>query len=453
MFKKNGQAIFNIVVTLIFLAFVIFVSVSKSSLPILPLIFVLAPIIVVITFINTDVALIILIFSMLLSPEFKIAAVSDRAVVVRMDDILLLLVFFSWIAKMAINKEFGLLRRTPLNLLIIGFIVVCIFSSGIGILTGHIQLLGSFFYILKYIEYFMLFFLVTNNIRDKKQAKAFIIAFLITCAIVCAYVSTQIGGLDRASAPFENEGGEANTFGGYLVLLCAVSIGIFLYSKSLTWQFCSAALACFIIPPFLFTLSRGSYVAFIFMYLVLTILTRKKRFLLIGALILSIFVLPAILPKRVTERITSTFSSGQVYSPLGRRITVDQSTANRVESWKNIFTKWNRRPFLGYGVTGVGLVDSQYPLVLGETGIIGFGIFIWLVITIFRHSFRVFNNIEDDWAQGLTLGFLAGFIGLLVHSFAANTFIIVRIMEPFWFLAAIVLMLPEIMGAPLRIEK
>jgi hypothetical protein len=43
---------------------------------------------------------------------------------------------------------------------------------------------------------------------------------------------------------------------------------------------------------------------------------------------------------------------------------------------------------------------------------------------------------------GVSLGFLAGFIGLLVHGFAANTFIIVRIMEPFWFLTAVVVSMP-----------
>ena len=46
--------------------------------------------------------------------------------------------------------------------------------------------------------------------------------------------------------------------------------------------------------------------------------------------------------------------------------------------------------------------------------------------------------------KGITLGFLAGFIGLLVHALAANTFIIVRIMEPFWFLTAMIVMIPEL---------
>ncbi len=397
-----------------------------------------------IAFLNTNLALIILIFSMLLSPELRIAQVPQRAVVIRIDDILLLAVFFSWLAKTAINKELGLLRHTPLNPLIITFILVCILSTGIGILTGRIQPLKSFFYILKYVEYFMLYFLVTNNIRDKKQIKIFVIAFLITCVLSCTYAMTTVGEIGRATGPFEGGAGEPNTLGGYLVLLFAIAAGIFLYSTSKIWLFWCGGMAFFIFITLILTLSRGSYLAFIFMYLTLAILTRRRRLLLIGILILSIIILPFIVPTRVINRIEYTFVPGRVYEPLGRRITLDESTAARVDSWIVVFEKWKTRPFLGCGITGVGLVDTQFPRVLGETGIIGFLVFIWLLIVIFRFSLHTFNNMEDDWTHGLSLGFLAGFIGLLVHAFSANTFIIVRIMEPFWFLTAIVVMLPEI---------
>jgi hypothetical protein len=42
------------------------------------------------------------------------------------------------------------------------------------------------------------------------------------------------------------------------------------------------------------------------------------------------------------------------------------------------------------------------------------------------------------------MGYLGGFVGLFVHGMSANTFIIVRIMEPFWFLTAMVIMIPKI---------
>jgi hypothetical protein len=37
---------------------------------------------------------------------------------------------------------------------------------------------------------------------------------------------------------------------------------------------------------------------------------------------------------------------------------------------------------------------------------------------------------------------LTGFIALIVHSIGTNTFIIVRIMGPFWVLAGLVMMIP-----------
>jgi O-antigen ligase len=203
----------------------------------------------------------------------------------------------------------------------------------------------------------------------------------------------------------------------------------------------------------LHTLSRGSYVAFIFTCLGLVALTRKKRFLLVGVLVFGTFLFSFMKPAVVTNRINETFTSGTVYRPFGTRIVLDESSSARVDVWKNIFDKAKKRPFFGYGVSAFGLIDSQYPLVLAETGLIGLWIFIWLMVRIFRDSLQVYRAVEDDWGQGLTLGFLAGFIGLLAHGFSAATFIIVRIMEPFWFIAAMVMMLLQFENIPEQPER
>lgn len=89
-------------------------------------------------------------------------------------------------------------------------------------------------------------------------------------------------------------------------------------------------------------------------------------------------------------------------------------------------------------------MDGQYFLILGELGLIGIGVFLWLVFTIFINALKALQSSRDEFTQGLSLGFLAGLIGLLTHALTANTFIIVRIMEPFWFLTAIVMALPEL---------
>ncbi len=445
---RSGQTVLGVAVSLLFFVFIIFLSVSKAHLPILPLILVLLPIVFITTFINTDVALIVLIFSMLLSPELTVAEVPQRAVVIRIDDILLIVVFFSWLAKMAINKQLGLLRHTVLNLPIAIYILVCVLSTAIGVITGHVHPIKSSFYILKYIEYFMLFFMTTNNIRNRRQIRTFIVILLITCILTCIYAIATAGIMGRATAPFEGSKGEPNTLGGYLILLFAISAGFFLYAPSRIWRLYCGALVCLIFFTLLQTLSRGSYLAFIPMYLTLIMLTKRKKILLIGILLLGVLILPAVVPTKVTERITKTFVPGRVYKPLGKQIPLDEAAAARIETWGWVINKWMRRPFLGYGVSGLGIIDSQYPRVLAETGIIGLWIFIWLLFTIFKTGLYTYKVIQDDWGHGLALGFLSGFIGLTVHCFTAGTFIIVRIMEPLWFLTAIIVMLPELQDSP-----
>jgi hypothetical protein len=84
-----------------------------------------------------------------------------------------------------------------------------------------------------------------------------------------------------------------------------------------------------------------------------------------------------------------------------------------------------------------------------ETGAVGFAAFAWLVWTVLRSSSSAFRTLREPEDRGLALGFLAGTIGLLAHAIGSNTFIIVRIMEPFWFFAGIVLMLPQLEGVEL----
>jgi O-antigen ligase len=89
-------------------------------------------------------------------------------------------------------------------------------------------------------------------------------------------------------------------------------------------------------------------------------------------------------------------------------------------------------------------MDAQYPRILAETGIVGLLAFAWLVYALFRVGVSTWQNAQDDLLRGLSVGLIAGLVGLLVHGIGANTFIIVRIMEPFWFLVGIIIALASI---------
>ena len=153
-------------------------------------------------------------------------------------------------------------------------------------------------------------------------------------------------------------------------------------------------------------------------------------------------------PESVARRVHYTFEPerGQPTVRVGA-VGLDPSTSARLISVKQAFEGFTHRPIFGYGVTGFAFMDQQFARTLVETGIVGLATFlalVWAVLKVGVASYRSLTVPED---RGLALGFVAGTVGLLGHALGANTFIIVRIMEPFWFFAAIVVALPGLPDA------
>ena len=67
-----------------------------------------------------------------------------------------------------------------------------------------------------------------------------------------------------------------------------------------------------------------------------------------------------------------------------------------------------------------------------------------LLVALLRTGLGSWRAVRDPEDRALALGFVAGTVGLLAHAIGANSFIIVRIMEPFWFFAAVVIALPAL---------
>ncbi len=400
-----------------------------------------------ITLVRTDWALVVLIFATLLSPEVAIGVVEKREVAIRIEDILLMVISFTWLAKLAINKEFGFIRETPLNGAIKIYVWICLIATLVGVLRGFVSPYKGTFFLLKYLEYFILYFLVINNIHKQEQIKLLLGSFFAVCLVISLYGLSQIGSVDRLSAPFEGEGGEPNTFGGYLLFLFSLSLGLFLYSKEFQKKICFGGLAVLTCVVLLLTLSRGSYLGLVFACLVFFLLTQYGRsYLLFGMLSLSVAIL--LFPGSIQNRILYTFSvwNPEVASHTVKvfNVALDPSSSARISSWGAAMKDWMGSPFIGRGIGGSGLIDSQFFTSLVETGVLGTVVFTFLLWQILKMAYRAFRQEEDRLYQGLFLGYFAGFIGLLFHSLTANTFILIRVMEPFWFMTGVIVALPQV---------
>ena len=416
---------------------------------------ILALIIFTVSFINIEWGLYILIFSMLLSPEFMAGNSAGtslgRGVTLRLEDFLLAVIGLSWFARNAVDKELGLFLKTPLNKAILFFILACVLSTGFGIMAGRVELKTGSLFVLKYIEYFVVFFMIVNHVRNTDQIKRFIICLLLTCFIEAVIGALQIPGGERVSAPFEGKVGEPNTFGGYLLFMMVVAGGMLAKADNPKAKHILVLLIICMIPPFLFTQSRSSYLAIVPALMALGYMV-DRRLIILGLLAIALLVSPLFLPKAVVTRIMFTFTQPEAQGQIRiGELRLDTSTSARLKSWREALQDWPKHPLLGHGVTGYQFVDAQFPRILVESGILGLIAFFYLLFSIFRVALGNLKELKTPYFQGLTIGFLAGFAGLVVHAIGANTFIIVRIMEPFWFLAGIVTVLPKLEG--LEVEQ
>ncbi len=406
-------------------------------------------IIFIAAFASTDIALYILIFSMLLSPEFVVGstegAALGRGVTLRLDDFLIVIIGLSWLAKMSIKKELGLFLKTPLNRPIAYYIIICLVSTLLGAMFGRVSLKTGFLFVMKYFEYMIIYFMVANHIESRKQIRNYLWAMLITCAIVSVIGIAQIPGGGRVSAPFEGQVGEPNTFGGYLVFMISIVLGLLLASNSFRDQLLYGFLALLSAVPLIYTQSRTSYLAAIPAALAFVWLSERRNWVIAAVLLLGIS-LPFIAPEPARERLAYTLTQGRNQRDVVEvgGVKLDTSLSARLRSYKAATRDWVKHPIVGYGVTGYKFLDTQYLRVITETGLVGLSIFLILIATIFRQGYRVFKESTDSFFRGLTMGYLAGFIGLVSHALGANTFVIVRIMEPFWFVTAMVILLPEL---------
>src|SRR5204863_191143 len=134
-----------------------------------------------------------------------------RGITFRTEDFVLLVIGFSWLAKTAVNKELNLIARTPLNWPILLYVATTLAATLLGSLTGTINSWSGYFHVLKYVEYFVIYYMAVNNLRDREHGWRLVGAAFITAAIVSVIGLAQVPSGERVSAPFEGEIGEPNT--------------------------------------------------------------------------------------------------------------------------------------------------------------------------------------------------------------------------------------------------
>lgn len=430
------------------LLLLLFIGYAIVALPFkITLIVIIGFILAVLTILNLRIGLYFLIFVVPFTQQLSLGRLAFSPIDIGTDDALIIVIILSWLAGLARRKE-PLILKTPLNWPLITFFSVAVFSF-IGAYTNfgqRVALIG-FLHLLKFFEYVVIYFIVVSAIENMDQVKKLLImCFAVVGAIVIVHFSAIIrwGHFSLQGAPptdniFYMQTMNAFTsnaiLGVYYSFFLAILLSLLLDTPVAKGKVPLTLFAAIISFALFNTYSRSSYLGLMCSFVVMGLLKEKRFFLVV---LLFIFLSPIYMQSAVLERITFTV---QAIKPT---IVFDESSAVRLQLWQQGLKVFfdNLLIGTGYWTTRYALggyeAHSQYVALLVETGIIGFSVFCWLIVRMFKNALNLLRKADSVFLKSLGIGYAAGLAAILVTCFFSETLEAFRMVGPLWFVTGLI---------------
>lgn len=365
----------------------------------------------------------------------------------------------SFLIKKILKKE-NLFTRTTINIpLLLFFLIACLsifnsinlkdsFKGGIGRLA----------------HYIMIFFIIAEEIKDQKHIKRII--FSMVCGLILVsldgiwqvitgqdfirgYEPIINLGLVRATASFK----DANTLGIYLSAIAPLVFGLTLYYylKGIK-KFVFIFISFVTLIGIALTYSRPTLLA---IYIALFFLgAARKNKILIMILVIFTLAAPFIIPKSVKE-----WAREVNYNPLRFMCNDD-----RIAIYRNSLNMIRHHPVIGVGVNTFmknykkykespeyrNVITSDYLYahnnflhMAAEIGLIGLGIFLWLLYRLFRECMSIYKRLDDSYLKIVLLSLTACLIAFLVNGLTESSLYYSRVAMIFWYMAGFALALKK----------
>jgi hypothetical protein len=302
-------------------------------------------------------------------------------------------------------------------------------STIVGVAAGTTSLWTAALYMGKFVEFFLIYLLLVNNISRREEFRA-LAAFSVMVSLASVLMVSNAFADERGPGRLNGPLGEtANMYGGYIILNIGIALGLFLHAASVLSRVAAAAAVVLLGIPLLYTYSRTSFVAIMAAALLFGVF--KDRRLLAVALI-AVLLTPAA-PDSIWVRISSI--SGV-------------ATGNEPSSWSSRIYAWQlaggkaiqESPLVGFGLASIklGMVDNEYVRVLVDTGFLGLGLFLWVLIGLLIKATVLPGRLPAlTFERGYAAGYWIAFVAMMIHAVGATSYTSIRTMECFIVLTGI----------------
>ena len=395
--------------------------------------------------------MVILAAAIALSPSFSAGEIAGgRVVEIRAEDILIVILGLVWLANFLISGR-KKIEKPPLLLPILAWLGIGFFSVLTNWIFGNLDISRGFFYFLKEIEFFVIYFYVFYHIRSLDSAKFIIKIWILLGLVNVGWIIYQafkgIHFYGEYGPGRFGEPGAAFPSGGFFLILFIFLFNILLYYyfKLNISNLKKGILIIGIVGLSTGVFSSGSRISFLGLIfaLILSFLfySFKKGFLKPFIISVLILVFMGIIFIFVSSKVPDIKRSLNLEYILAELTTTNPDS--RLSIWKNQLSEFSNYPFaifFGLGKSVLLTTDeshSQHVRNLIESGIIGSLIFLFLIFVIIKKSWQGFLSGESPFLIGLSGGLLVSTFAMLFISITAEAFVVVRIAEIYWFFAAI----------------
>lgn len=356
-------------------------------------------------------------------------------------------------------------RLTPVHLLILLYWGISALATGLSPVKSA-ALVG----LNKFSLYLLFFALMERIVRSPRWRSRLITTYLLVALVVSIYGIRQwFFGAEALATWTDPESplskttrvysylGNPNLLAGYLLPAIPLSISSLIAWRGILPKLLAVIMAGCNTLCLLFTFSRGSWlglVAAMFVYAMLLLYWllpyvpapwRKWVFpVCLGGLALLVVAAVVVVPA-LRERVLSI-----------TRTQNDSSNNFRVQVWAAVREMIRDRPILGIG-PGNAAFNKVYPLyqrpgftalgaysifleILIEVGVVGFSLFIWLLMVLMQRGWRQVQRLREKESREIfwLIAAMATIVGMLVHGAVDTIWYRPEVATLWWFMVAIV---------------
>lgn len=376
---------------------------------------------------------------------------------VLVSDAVIPLVIVAWLFSNLSGRQ-DVMPRSRLTTPFTIFIVVAALSliQSLAFLAPAEVFSGSL-YLIRYIQYGLLFFVTIQNIQTPQQART-IIRFMVASTLLLALagfvqlaVYPDLAALEEAGYdPHINRlvstWLDPNFVGGLFAFTISILLGITLNTKKHRTKIGLLTLMGILAVALFLTYSRSAYLALAAGVFIVSLFQSRK----ILVITLVLFLAGIAVSDRAQERVGELMQSAS--SILFSQVDTPDPTAKlRIQSWQQTWHIIEQRPLLGSGYNTLRSVnyqegfikdtdthsgsgsDSSLLTILATTGIFGLTPFLLLYLIPLKTAFTSWRDQKiPAYFRGYSLGFLGGIVALLIHSVFVNSLLFPSILLFVW---------------------